>query len=590
MAKELRSFRASLEAASAREDLFMGRKHLVVPVVALVQGVIHPSNASNPELALSQDFGKVPNGWNGRPLVMDHPQMDGQPTEANQPTILEDYQFGFIFNTRVEDDKLKTEAWIDLDRVHELGGDFERTVQRINSGEVIEVSTGFFADIDPIRGVYAQKRYNGVYRNFVPDHLAILPEGKVGACSVEGGCGTPRVNSSGDETCQEDTANLRVNRPKEASQVAKPKAAKCQCESQEGSCQCESHEDVAELKPSIATTKTPIFRSTSLQALGEPKLPTVELFQKVSQFFAATIPDAVLDCDVRRALSMACQEVYGPWVYVIGFTQTQAIYASLDDGRYLQVSFDMNADGDVDFTSEPQEVRLMTKIVVVESPEGSQADGNSPPVGASSSESSQSPSTGPSGELTTEEESTSEEPATQTQEVSMSDPKKPGAGSEATPAAPTTPSTPASVETAPAAPPVAASTPAPIPAAPQVPQTLEQFIASAPENLKGELAEALRVQSARKDVLISTLRATNRCDFSDDELRQMSLTQLESFAKLAGATVQGTPSEVPAQPANFAGVAAPQPLAASNQGVRSGLEFAPPPPRIWGEGSTPKAS
>src|SRR5690606_12450706 len=119
MVQILREFKVAVEAGTIREDSFMGRQYLVVPVIALVESVIHPSNADSLELALSTEFGKVPSGWNGRPLVLNHPKVQGQPVDASSPSILESYQMGFIFNTRVEDGKLKTDAWIDLQRAEE---------------------------------------------------------------------------------------------------------------------------------------------------------------------------------------------------------------------------------------------------------------------------------------------------------------------------------------------------------------------------------------------------------------------------------------------------------------------------------------
>jgi hypothetical protein len=581
MVQELRRFRASVEASKVRKETFMAREHLVVPVVALVEGVIHPSNAETPELALSVEFGKIPSGWNGRPLVMDHPSIDGHPAEANSPNILEDYQLGLIFNTHVEDGKLKTEAWIDLDRIETLGGDFERTVARINNGEVVEVSTGFFADVENVGGTYGGKRYAGVYRNFVPDHLAILPQGKIGACSVEGGCGAPRLNARKDTPqWQKDTEVPKLKAAKEGVKVgAKEKVVKlnggCPCGGEPGTCQCDEHPGVSNMSETPPTT--------------------AQLFEGVTNFFAATIDGSLLDKDVRQALARACNEAYGPWVYVIGFTADMAVYISLEDEKFMQVGFDMDADGNVTFTSEPQEVRLMTRIVLVQSPGGSGSGVSAPPLGAASS-TKLVPSTAqdPPGELTTEEEGSSEDPETQTQEVSMSEVKKTeqprtntaesatetvankgtptivasGQDSEVKLSTPETPPQPVAEppkETAPA------------------PMTLEAYVAAAPAEIKATITEGLRIYNERKAAIVQQLRSTNRCDFSDEVLNGMPLTQLEGLAKLAGVSggePKPKPTEVPASPATFDGRAAPTPLAAAS-GADEDAFFAPAPPTVF---------
>jgi len=226
-----------MDPKTVREDFFMGRKHLVVPVVALVQSVIHASNAENPELALAKDFGKQPAAWDGRPLTMNHPNIEGFPIPANSPSTLETFQFGQIFNTSVKDNKLVVEAWIDLDRVEAMQGSVKSTVDRILAGETIEVSTGFFADVDTVTGKFEGRTFSGIYRNFVPDHLAFLPDGVKGACSVEMGCGTPRANAESD---MKDTG--------------KPG---CDCEDKEGECQCDKTADKTHKKLSAGEPPVP---------------------------------------------------------------------------------------------------------------------------------------------------------------------------------------------------------------------------------------------------------------------------------------------------------------------------------------------
>ena len=109
---EYRTLQFRFATGEIRAATFEGRDHVVVPVVALVEGVLHAVNAKNPELVLASEFGKFPMGWNGEPVVMNHPQAeDGTMVSANSPEILEKWQIGRIFGTRVDGDKLRMDAY-----------------------------------------------------------------------------------------------------------------------------------------------------------------------------------------------------------------------------------------------------------------------------------------------------------------------------------------------------------------------------------------------------------------------------------------------------------------------------------------------
>jgi hypothetical protein len=71
-------------------------------------------------------------------------------------------------------------------------------VNRLRAGQPVEVSTGYFADMEATNGVWNGAAYTGITRNIRPDHLALLPD-EVGACSWVDGCGAPRVNVKGEK-------------------------------------------------------------------------------------------------------------------------------------------------------------------------------------------------------------------------------------------------------------------------------------------------------------------------------------------------------------------------------------------------------
>lgn len=189
------SFRGAI-SGQIRTATFNDRDHVVVPVIALVEGVLHAANSESPELVLAEEFEKCPDGWNGRPVVWDHPSLNGQRVSANEPMVLERMQLGQIFNAKVVGKQLHLEAWIDVVQAKK-SKEGARTLERIQSGETLEVSVGAFVDTESKFGMFGGKKFAGVWRAIVPDHLAMLPEGVPGACSVEMGCGAPRAASAG---------------------------------------------------------------------------------------------------------------------------------------------------------------------------------------------------------------------------------------------------------------------------------------------------------------------------------------------------------------------------------------------------------
>lgn len=182
---KIQIFRSNLDdSGDNRREVYEGHEYLVVPVVMIVEGVLN--DALVPEV----EFGRYAEAWNGRPVVVEHPVIDGVPVSANQPHILERSSIGQLFDAHTEGGKLKAEAWLNVGKAQRIG--YGELVDRVESGEIIEVSTGYFPDIDARAGEFNGEGYNAVHRNIRPDHLAFLLQDE-GACSVADGCGT-RVN------------------------------------------------------------------------------------------------------------------------------------------------------------------------------------------------------------------------------------------------------------------------------------------------------------------------------------------------------------------------------------------------------------
>ena len=169
-----------------RHETFEGRDHLVVPTVMVVEGVLNGALVSAEELAASAE------SWNGRPVPILHPQERGEYVTANDPKIIERGVVGQLFSAKVEGSKLKGELWIDIAKAEKLG--HGKTIKDLEAGTMVEVSTGYFCDETPEEGEFKGIKYSTIHRNLRPDHLALLP-GEIGACSVEDGCGAPRINN-----------------------------------------------------------------------------------------------------------------------------------------------------------------------------------------------------------------------------------------------------------------------------------------------------------------------------------------------------------------------------------------------------------
>jgi len=159
------------------------KAHLVVPVTMMVEGVHNGSQG--PLLHEITELGKFPESWNGIPVVIYHPQRDGNPISANSPDIIDKELVGRVYNTNVDDNKLKAEVWLDEDRLNSIS---ENTLEAVNDLKEVEISLGMFTENEMENGEYEGEEYIGVAHNHRPDHLAILPD-QIGACSLKDGCG-----------------------------------------------------------------------------------------------------------------------------------------------------------------------------------------------------------------------------------------------------------------------------------------------------------------------------------------------------------------------------------------------------------------
>lgn len=184
-----KQFTAKLQVQvdKVRKETFDGRPHTVLPATIAIAGVLNGAKLTADEL------GKYVASWDGRPIPILHPQKNGQHVSANLPDVLE-RRVGTVFNTIMDGDALRSEFWIDDERMDRIGA--TDLLSNMAEGKaIIDVSTGYFCDVIQNVGEFKGAKHEVEHRNLRPDHVALLP-GEVGACSVADGCGVPRINKA----------------------------------------------------------------------------------------------------------------------------------------------------------------------------------------------------------------------------------------------------------------------------------------------------------------------------------------------------------------------------------------------------------
>lgn len=174
------------EKLKTRIEELDGTKYLVAPVVMVREQVL------NGELLPAEEIEKSAPGWNGRPVVVYHPQdEEGRDILANDPKVVPDYEVGKVYNVVYDKDttKLKGEIWIDISKAKRKNKDTKLALKMIENSDKLEVSTGYIVnDLVIQEGTFNGEKYTAIQRDILPDHLALLPQ-ETGACSWEDGAG-----------------------------------------------------------------------------------------------------------------------------------------------------------------------------------------------------------------------------------------------------------------------------------------------------------------------------------------------------------------------------------------------------------------
>lgn len=193
MNKKLVTFKTNIDAALIRNEKLADADYVVVPVVAIVEGVLNGVLVSADEIAIKTKNGMSVEFWGGIPVPVHHPQQNGAFLSANTPIVEETQNIGRFYNEKFEDNSLKGELWINVARAEAVNGG-KAVLEALQKDEIVEVSTAYYCFEEDKAGEFNGKKYTKVAHTIRPNHIAVLP-GAVGACSVGDGCGAGRANA-----------------------------------------------------------------------------------------------------------------------------------------------------------------------------------------------------------------------------------------------------------------------------------------------------------------------------------------------------------------------------------------------------------
>lgn len=458
--------------ATVRRETLDGIEYLVVPVVMATEGVRWPANSPEPELWLASEYGKSAPSWNGRPVTIQHPKRRGEfVSAAGTPETFVSERIGWVFNAAMEGERLKCEAWIDLGRVSQVGAPAEELVAKIEAGDPVEVSMGTFVDVEPKPGVFDGRRFAGIWRSIRPDHLALGVDR--GACSFEDGCGVRAACANG---CAGGCRGGLMD-PKNA-----------------------------EERPGLI--------ARVMEYLGRGRSIMAQAAEIGDRERRERLYDAIQDSDKPDYEA-------GEWLEIVEvFTDSGTVLYKLGGDEAYRRTFAIDDAGEVSL-GEREKGRIALEFVpeaqVVASEEEKRMSKIRERVSALIA-----------SEATAFDEHDRKwlEGMTEDQIAKLEPKETTKAASSAAPTAGVSDLKPAAKPTA--EPDEGAAKP------PAAPKTAEQVIAEQPPELQEVLSEGLRLQSERKSALTKALRASQRCDFSDDQLAAKPLRELEVLAKLAG--------------------------------------------------------
>lgn len=178
-----------LRSTNMRKETLQGREHLVVPAT-LVQGQVLHNNMGATFLPPAEITNEWAQEWNAAPVVIDHPTKRGVYVSARDPEVWNTRGVGYVFAAHAVRNgtaQLKADVWLDLERANKME-ELRVIVERLQKGQNVELSTGFVSVTEEVSGNFNGEAYERILHPKGADHLAIFVD-KIGACSLEDGCG-----------------------------------------------------------------------------------------------------------------------------------------------------------------------------------------------------------------------------------------------------------------------------------------------------------------------------------------------------------------------------------------------------------------
>jgi hypothetical protein len=173
-----------------------GREYLVFPIVAAREMILDYPEYGTRELLSSDRLRESVEMWAGTPITFIHPE-NPQRT-ADLPEEYTETIIGQAYNPNLVDrEKLRVQAWVDVEKATDIGGLAADVVEQLQDGEQVSVSAGYATlDDDTSGGTYNNGEYDIEQGHIIPDHIAVFPSDEFTArCSWEDGCGAPRANA-----------------------------------------------------------------------------------------------------------------------------------------------------------------------------------------------------------------------------------------------------------------------------------------------------------------------------------------------------------------------------------------------------------
>ena len=153
------------------------------PCTLMVEGVHHGNHG--PLYWAAHVLRAAAAAWEGAPVSLNHPQVDGQMVSINHsPAVWARYAIGRVTRPYYDPQKKALRATIQIPANHPQAA----KIQGLK-----EVSVGVFSEETETYGDWQGEAYSACAITMQPDHLAILADGQKGACAWEDSCGI-RVN------------------------------------------------------------------------------------------------------------------------------------------------------------------------------------------------------------------------------------------------------------------------------------------------------------------------------------------------------------------------------------------------------------